>query len=404
MGIIASITPEDVSSIEERYLALDSTDVTLHVDDTNHVINVGTSTRCLIRPRTVPESLHTPCSGISYDSMLISHLELTANKFTEVIDRSDPEQFVNLLTRMTPYVFHNQPPRPSLALGMSMIDSCSDSSINVTEPGVSLIVIFMNHPVNFEDAAIISEAVNKQGLCKHGHVFHPVPDDTELPATGSKVTSSNSWWRPSTEGTVIGSGVSTDNRRYISALLVEMSPSVGDKWVTPHRQKFVISRILPENDMPTCTCRVTKAVFKPRVILSSSCIFNRTTFGQLYEGFKAAMAVDISSYDPRDPGASLIASCRDDMYDFQRRGLVCQSVDVNYGVCRFWQLSHPVRDKQHYMSKIPRSLRPLRGRLSVEGVSLGEMEVQALMTKGHRNCMKELMDKNDMVIFKLCPT
>ncbi|CAM9705573.1 unnamed protein product [Discosporangium mesarthrocarpum] len=174
-----------------------------------------------------------------------------------------------------------------------------------------------------------------------------------------------------------------DSKRYVSALLDEMSPSVGDKWATPHGQKFVISCIMPENDMPSCTCNTTGAVFKPHVILSS--IFNRTTFGQLYEGFKAAMGVDISSYDPRVPGTSPTATCRgDDIHE----GLICnasiadsyenrrdasgQSINVNFSVRRFWQLSHLVRDKQHYMSKIPRSLKPLQGRLSGAGVRLGE--------------------------------
>ncbi|CAM9720866.1 unnamed protein product [Discosporangium mesarthrocarpum] len=203
---------------------------------------------------------------------------------------------------------------------------------------------------------------------------------------------------PAVEGMIVGSGISRDSKRCVSAVLDETGPSVGDKWATPHGQNFVICCILPEKEMPLCTCGESGVQFRPHMILSSSYIFNRTTFGQRYEGFKAAMAVDLSSYDPKDPGEGLLCDPGiPDSYD-KWRDSMCQTVRVNYGVCRFWLLAHLVRDKQYYMSKVPRSLRPPGGRLSGAGVRLGEMELQALLTKGHKSCTRELLDKGDMVI------
>ena len=177
--------------------------------------------------------------------------------------------------------------------------------------------------------------------------------------------------------------------------------SVGDKMAGRHGNKGVISRILPEEDMP----------FLPDgtpldIVLNPLGVPSRMNIGQLLEVHlgRAAKALGWKVATPVFDGAT-----EDDVRDaFREAGLDEDGKSILYdgrtgepfenkvtiGMMYYLKLHHLVDDKIHARSIGPYSLvtqQPLGGKAQFGGQRFGEMEVWALQAYGASYTLREIL-------------
>lgn len=184
---------------------------------------------------------------------------------------------------------------------------------------------------------------------------------------------------------------------------------VGDKLCGRHGNKGVISRIVPEEDMP----------FLPdgtpvEVILNPLGIISRMNIGQLFEthfgmiakkkntSFTIPVMSKISEEILKEElkKAGFSEDGKFDLYDGRTGLKYDQKVTVGY--MYMYKLIHMAEDKIHARSVGPYSLitqQPLGGRARGGGQRLGEMEVWALEGYGASATLQEMLTiKSDDVI------
>jgi DNA-directed RNA polymerase subunit beta len=177
--------------------------------------------------------------------------------------------------------------------------------------------------------------------------------------------------------------------------------SVGDKMAGRHGNKGVISRILPEEDMP----------FLPDgtpldIVLNPLGVPSRMNIGQLLEvhlgraartlGWKVATPVFDGATEQDVVDAFHLAGIDEDgktiLYD-GRTGQPFES-RITVGVMYYLKLLHLVDDKIHARSIGPYSLvtqQPLGGKAQFGGQRFGEMEVWALEAYGASYTLQEIL-------------
>ncbi|MEM7483294.1 MAG: DNA-directed RNA polymerase subunit beta [Acidobacteriota bacterium] len=176
---------------------------------------------------------------------------------------------------------------------------------------------------------------------------------------------------------------------------------VGDKMAGRHGNKGVISRILPEEDMPYLPDgRPVEIVLNPLGVPS------RMNVGQILETHLgwAGRALGVSFATPVFDGAqesdikslleqaSLPTSGKTHLHDGMSGDVFEQKVTVGY--IYMLKLSHLVDDKIHARSIGPYSLitqQPLGGKAQFGGQRFGEMEVWALEAYGAAYTLQELL-------------
>mgnify|MGYP002261065498 FL=1 len=204
----------------------------------------------------------------------------------------------------------------------------------------------------------------------------------------------------------LGPGVNKVIRVYIAQ---KRKISVGDKMAGRHGNKGVISRILPEEDMP----------FMPDgtpvdIVLNPLGVPSRMNLGQVLEvhlgaaarmlGMKVATPVfdgateeDIEELLAK---AGLSKDGKTILYD----GRTGEPFDkpITVGVMYMLKLHHLVDDKIHARSTGPYSLvtqQPLGGKAQFGGQRFGEMEVWALEAYGAAHTLQEILTvKSDDVV------
>ncbi len=185
--------------------------------------------------------------------------------------------------------------------------------------------------------------------------------------------------------------------------------SVGDKLAGRHGNKGVISRILPEEDMP----------FLPNgdpveIVLNPLGVPSRMNIGQVLETHlgMAARALGIYTETPVFNGAleeevedilaeaGLARDGKTVLYDGRTGKRFEERVTV--GVMYILKLHHLVDDKLHGRSTGPYSLvtqQPLGGKAQFGGQRFGEMEVWALEAYGAAYTLQEMLNiKSDDVV------
>ncbi len=185
--------------------------------------------------------------------------------------------------------------------------------------------------------------------------------------------------------------------------------SVGDKMAGRHGNKGVVSRILPEADMP----------FLPDgtpldIVLNPMGVPSRMNLGQVLEVHlgMAAKALGWHVASPVFDGASEkdIEEClmdagynkdgKTELFDGRTGDAFENKVTVGY--MYFLKLHHLVDDKMHARSTGPYSLvtqQPLGGKAQFGGQRFGEMEVWALEAYGAANTLQEILTvKSDDVV------
>ncbi len=201
-------------------------------------------------------------------------------------------------------------------------------------------------------------------------------------------------------------GVNMSVRVYIAQ---KRKISVGDKMAGRHGNKGVVSRILPEEDMP----------FLPdgtplQIVLNPMGVPSRMNIGQILELHlgMACKRLGIEIATPVFDGASeqdikelLVKSGWSEdgktvLYD-GRTGEPFEN-RVSVGYMYYLKLHHLVDDKIHARSTGPYSLvtqQPLGGKAQFGGQRFGEMEVWALEAYGAANTLQEILTvKSDDVV------
>ncbi len=204
----------------------------------------------------------------------------------------------------------------------------------------------------------------------------------------------------------LGTGVNEVIRVYIAQ---KRKISVGDKMAGRHGNKGVISRILPEEDMP----------FLPdgtplEIVLNPLGVPSRMNIGQVLEvhlgyvakalGFKVATPVFDGAKDEDFKElfkqAGLPESGKTKLYD-GRTGEPFDN-EVTVGIMYMLKLHHLVDDKIHARSTGPYALvtqQPLGGKAQFGGQRFGEMEVWALEAYGAAYTLQEILTvKSDDVV------
>jgi len=185
--------------------------------------------------------------------------------------------------------------------------------------------------------------------------------------------------------------------------------SVGDKMAGRHGNKGVISKILPEEDMPYLPDGTPV-----EVVLNPLGVPSRMNVGQILEthvGWAAkalSLTVDAPVFDgPSEKQikdllkkAGLPESGKTDLYDGRTGKPFHQSVTAGY--LYLMKLAHLVEDKIHARSIGPYSLvtqQPLGGKAQFGGQRFGEMEVWALESYGAAYTLQEVLTvKSDDVV------
>ncbi len=185
--------------------------------------------------------------------------------------------------------------------------------------------------------------------------------------------------------------------------------SVGDKLAGRHGNKGVISRILPEEDMP-----YTEDGNPVDVILTPLGVPSRMNLGQILE-LHLGMAANTLGYQaivPPFAGATenevkaelVAAGLPSDGKIWLRDGRTGDSFAqrISVGYMYIMKLHHMVEDKIHMRSIGPYSLitqQPLGGKAQVGGQRFGEMEVWALLGYGAAYTLREMLTiKSDDIV------
>ncbi|CDE96403.1 dNA-directed RNA polymerase subunit beta [Clostridium sp. CAG:567] len=204
----------------------------------------------------------------------------------------------------------------------------------------------------------------------------------------------------------LGPGVNQVIRCYIAT---KRKISVGDKMAGRHGNKGVISRILPEEDMP----------FLPDgtpvdIVLNPLGVPSRMNLGQVLEvhlgmvakalGIKVATPVFDSATNEEIRDLFKQAGLREDGKTVVYDGRTGEPFDhpITVGVMYMLKLHHLVDDKIHARSTGPYSLvtqQPLGGKAQFGGQRFGEMEVWALEAYGAAYTLQEMLTvKSDDIV------
>ena len=199
-------------------------------------------------------------------------------------------------------------------------------------------------------------------------------------------------------GDELSPGVNMVVRVYIAQ---KRKISVGDKMAGRHGNKGVVSRILPQEDMP----------FLPDgtpldIVLNPLGVPSRMNIGQVLEvhlgyaakalGWKVATPIFNGANEPEIDATLRAAGLRPDGKSYLYDGRTGERFDnpVTVGYVYFLKLHHLVDDKIHARSTGPYSLvtqQPLGGKAQFGGQRFGEMEVWALEAYGAAYTLQEIL-------------
>jgi len=199
-------------------------------------------------------------------------------------------------------------------------------------------------------------------------------------------------------GDELSPGVNMVVRVYIAQ---KRKISVGDKMAGRHGNKGVVSRILPQEDMP----------FLPDgtpldIVLNPLGVPSRMNIGQVLEvhlgyaakalGWKVATPIFNGANEPEIEATLKLAGLSTDGKSILFDGRTGHQFDnaVTVGYVYFLKLHHLVDDKIHARSTGPYSLvtqQPLGGKAQFGGQRFGEMEVWALEAYGAAYTLQEIL-------------
>lgn len=321
--------------------------------------------------------------------------------------------------------------------------STGEADVASTLPGENALVLYLNMPLTFEDAIMVSRRyVDNGGFSTISMALYDNLQKGEyVSPVGVPLCSKLSpWWKspcPShckhttewleSASRIYGVG-RTPTSRVVSrsdAPSGDISVKVrtyqqlqqGDKLSTVHGQKGVAVMINYE-DMPVAYTSCGAIV--PDVVVAMSSITTRQTNGQMYESAHALNVV-------RDGGpVPAVVHNGNRFTDFEdvsvRRGatgklfMTAVRNDANatelaltkatIGMVRMFNQTQMSRERHHvsHLSMSKYTLRTPTGRAKGGAVAWGEMEVQAMSSQGSQYSEAELLERGDRIVVPACPT
>lgn len=199
------------------------------------------------------------------------------------------------------------------------------------------------------------------------------------------------------------------NRKIIVKVAQMRKVVVGDKLAGRHGNKGVISKIVPESDMPYMEDGTVVDI-----IISPLSVLSRMNLGQLLESHlglaeskvNVKVALPVFEHVSEDrmmkqmEKVGLPLSGKSTLYDGKTGEQYAEPVVVGIGY--IMKLIHMVEDKTHARSTGPYSLvtqQPLGGKAQMGGQRLGEMEVWALESHRAAHILQEMLTiKSDDVV------
>ncbi len=185
--------------------------------------------------------------------------------------------------------------------------------------------------------------------------------------------------------------------------------SVGDKMAGRHGNKGVVSRILPQEDMPFLEDGTPLDI-----VLNPLGVPSRMNIGQVLEvhlgiaarklGWKIATPVFDGAHEEDIRECFRMAGMNEDGKSVVYDGRTGEKFDnrITVGIMYYMKLHHLVDDKIHARSTGPYSLitqQPLGGKAQFGGQRFGEMEVWALEAYGAAYTLQEILTvKSDDVV------
>src|SRR3989344_2945854 len=188
-------------------------------------------------------------------------------------------------------------------------------------------------------------------------------------------------------------------------------PEIGDKFTSRHGQKGVISRILPEADVPFTTSGI-----RPDILFTPHGIISRMTVSHLIEslggkvGALGGRYVDGTIFDSeneKDLRQELLQyGFRENGTEMMYNGVTGEPfhVTIYIGNMYYLKLKHMVQNKLHSRARGPIQLltrQPTEGRAKEGGLRLGEMEKDTFIAHGASLVLKERFD-SDKTIVPVC--
>jgi len=186
-------------------------------------------------------------------------------------------------------------------------------------------------------------------------------------------------------------------------------PEVGDKWSSKHGQKGVLSRIVPEEDIP-----FTSTGIRPDIIFSPNGLPKRMTVSHMIEALAGKFGALAGRYIDGTPflnepvkdirEALLSLGFRDDGTEILYDGRTGQRISARIfvGNIYYMRLKHQVADKIQTRARGPVTLltrQPTEGKAKEGGLRLGEMEKEAIMAHGASLLLKERFDSDKEIVW-----
>ena len=335
-------------------------------------------------------SLRVPpgISGTILDVQVMTRRDINKDHRTELIEQREAERIAAAYTREVSAIENARKDRViSLLVGKTLKSDCAGLTAGTVLTEENLAPITAREMAKFDiegKAEFDAEYAKADAVCTQGK------KDAEEKFQDKR--------RKIEKGDELSAGVLKSVRVYVA---IRRRLSVGDKMAGRHGNKGIVSRILPEEDMPYLPDGTPV-----EIVLNPLSVPSRMNIGQILEThlgwaakklgkhvatevFNGAKEADIKKMLTE---AGFQSDGQTVLYDGRTGERFDQEVTV--GVMYMLKLHHLVDTKIHARSTGPYSLvtqQPLGGKAQFGGQRLGEMEVWALEAYGAANILQEML-------------
>ena len=335
-------------------------------------------------------SLRVPpgISGTILDVQVMTRRDINKDHRTELIEQREAERIAAAYTREVSAIENARKDRViSLLAGKTLKSDCAGLTAGTVLTEENLAPITAREMAKFDiegKAEFDAEYAKADAVCIQGK------KDAEEKFQDKR--------RKIEKGDELSAGVLKSVRVYVA---IRRRLSVGDKMAGRHGNKGIVSRILPEEDMPYLPDGTPV-----EIVLNPLSVPSRMNIGQILEThlgwaakklgkhvatevFNGAKEADIKKMLTE---AGFQSDGQTVLYDGRTGEKFDQEVTV--GVMYMLKLHHLVDTKIHARSTGPYSLvtqQPLGGKAQFGGQRLGEMEVWALEAYGAANILQEML-------------
>jgi hypothetical protein len=346
--------------------------------------------------------------------------------------------------KVTPCYASN--PLVSTKFGRAMLEDQQSNPDAIWDlvPGTDMIVCFMNHPLNFEDAMMVSSRfADLGGFSSLSVCTYRVPINDITPEIGEQLCRKKyNWWKmpctpycicygnkkgskyksisTSTPGSRIVStsrsptGVvlekKIDNGEYQIRVSSFAQALNGDKLSSAHGQKGVMVLTDPE-DLPLIVLKDGSSMTADLYMAVGS-IVSRQTVGQVYEawaGWRAAkdgLVNMTAEFDEKaiEPCKYIINPRTGGPIVHKNKDGTLEASKASIGIARFFDQTQMTRERQHltHSSEGKYSLGTKPGRASGGGVAAAEMDFHAMYGTGNLHIAQELYNRGNVVRIGIC--